>query len=74
MDQLRQLCLKMGFMILDEGSHFIKPFTHDQMQKLRNVGVLTDSMLHGMVGLERHLPGLGSEIYVNLRTNLSSQE
>ena len=74
MEQLRQICLQTGFMILDEGSHFIKPFTHDQMQKLRKVGVLTDSMLHGLVGLEKHLPGLGSEIYVNLRTNLSSQE
>ena len=44
------------------------------MQKLRNVGVLTDRMLHGMVGLEKHLPGLGSEIYVNLRTNLPSHD
>lgn len=74
MDELRQLCLHTGFMIIDEGSHFIKPFTHDQMQKLRNVGVLTDRMLHGMVGLEKHLPGLGSEIYVNLRTNLPSHD
>lgn len=73
MEQLRQLCLQTGFMILDEGSHFIKPFTHNQMQALRNEGFLTDRMLCGMMGLERHLPGLGSEIYVNLRTNIPSQ-
>ena len=37
------------------------------MQELRQSGFLTPAMLEGLWGLEKHMPGLGSEIYVNLR-------
>ena len=37
------------------------------MQQLQDIGMLDERMLDGLMGLEKHLPGLGSEIYLNLR-------
>lgn len=66
-DSLGALCTDSGFEVLERGSYFVKPFTHRQMAQLHGVGLLDERMLQGLCGLERHLPGLGSEIYVNLR-------
>ena len=62
------ICLseQCGFRVAEQGSYFIKPFTHRQMADLQAGGFLDDRMIDGLYGLERHLPGLGSEIYVNL--------
>lgn len=67
LDSLQQLCTAHGFAVLDSGSYFIKPFTHQQMAQLQGIGLLSPSLLDGLFRLERHLPGLGSEIYVNLQ-------
>ena len=56
-----------GFEPIDQGSYFVKPFTHAQMSQLQGIGLMSERMLDGLWGLEKHLPGLGSEIYVNLR-------
>ena len=53
--------------MIGQGSYFIKPFAHAQMQQLQDIGMLDERMLDGLMGLEKHLPGLGSEIYLNLR-------
>jgi hypothetical protein len=64
---LARLAKEAGFSVLESDSYFIKPFTHAQMEALRRSGFLTDAMLEGFHGLARHLPGLGSEIYLNAR-------
>jgi SAM-dependent methyltransferase len=64
---LRALCAAHGFDVVEHGSYFVKPFTHAQMTQLRRDGLLSDAMLDGLYRLERHLPGLGSEIYVHLQ-------
>ena len=56
-----------GFQVAEAGSYFVKPFTHRQMQDLMDQGLVTAAMLEGFWGLEKHMPGLGSEIFVNLR-------
>lgn len=56
-----------GFEVVAEGSIFIKPFTHQQMQRLIDEGFLTVSMLDGLSKLAEHLPDLGSEIWVNVK-------
>lgn len=56
-----------GFEVVDQGSYFIKPFTHGQMQQLVEQGFLTPEILDGLYGLARHLPGVGSEIFANAR-------
>ncbi|MDO4232380.1 MAG: methyltransferase domain-containing protein [Lautropia sp.] len=63
---LRALVEEAGFVVREEGSYFIKPFTHDQMQQLQQAGILSDAMLDGLMRLEKYMPGLGSEIFVNL--------
>lgn len=65
---LRDEIAAAGFEITDSGSYFIKPFTHAQMQQLTDSGVLTDAMLEGLARLAEHMPGYGSEIFVNART------
>ena len=67
LDSLQRLCTAHGFSVLDSGSYFVKPFTHQQMAQLQGIGLLTPDLLDGLFRLERHLPGLGSEIYVNLQ-------
>ncbi len=67
LDSLSRLCEGAGFEVFERGSYFIKPFTHEQMTRLQRVGMLDERMLAGLYGLERELPGLGSEIFVHLR-------
>jgi SAM-dependent methyltransferase len=64
---LRTLCEREGFTEIDSGSYFIKPFSHAQMAQLQSTGFLDERMLDGLFGLEKHLPGLGSEIFINMR-------
>jgi SAM-dependent methyltransferase len=67
LSMLRALCARCGFDEIASGSYFVKPFSHSQMAQLHNAGMVNERMLHGLNGLERHLPGLGSEIFINLR-------
>jgi hypothetical protein len=67
MDTLSAALADAGFDVIDQGSYFVKPFAHAQMQALRATGILTDQMIDGLWGLARRLPDMGSEIYVNAR-------
>ncbi len=64
---LGALCTRAGFTVIEQGSYFIKPYTHRQMAQLQDIGLLDQRMLDGLYGLTRHLPDMGSEIFVNLR-------
>ena len=65
--KLRADICKAGFEILDEGSLFVKPFTHAQMQTLVDVGFMSTTMLDGLSQLANIIPGLGSEIWIEAR-------
>lgn len=67
LDALAGVCEQAGFEVFERGSYFVKPFTHAQMAQLQHSGMLDERMLEGLYGLERELPGLGSEIFVHLR-------
>jgi 2-polyprenyl-3-methyl-5-hydroxy-6-metoxy-1,4-benzoquinol methylase len=56
-----------GFQVIDQGSIFIKPFTHRQMQDLVDNKFLTKEMLAGFDGLTKWLPEFGSEIWVTAK-------
>ena len=56
-----------GFELVNQGSLFVKPFTHEQMQRLVDEGFMTRAMLDGFDKLVRWLPDLGSEIWTNSR-------
>jgi SAM-dependent methyltransferase len=66
-DSLKILLNRHGFECVEEGSYFVKPFTHQQMQYLIDIGFLTDQILDGFWDIAKHLPQLGSEIFVNAR-------
>ena len=67
LESLNRLVRDAGFSVMDSGSYFIKPFTHAQMQQLIEAGILTTALIDGLIRMEQHLPGLGSEIFVNAR-------
>jgi SAM-dependent methyltransferase len=73
-DSLSALCAQNGFAVTEQGSYFIKPYTHRQMAQLQDIGLLDERMLDGLYGLSRHLPDMGSEIFVNLRRASPTQE
>lgn len=64
---LAQLVETNGFEVVEQGSFFIKPFTHAQMATLHSSGFISDAMLDGFYQLGEHFPGNGSEIFMNLR-------
>lgn len=55
-----------GFTVIEKGSYFPKLFTHGQMQKLVDMGIVNGAMLDGMYRMSKYLDKYGSEIYVDL--------
>ena len=64
--RLRSLVGEAGFSIEDEGGYFVKPFTHAQMETMRDV--LTPEVLDGLWQVGREMPDIASEIYVTAGT------
>jgi hypothetical protein len=58
-----------GFKVLESGTYFLKPFTHEQMQQLIDQGFLTDKIQGGLDKMVRHFPEMGAEIYVVAQKN-----
>ncbi len=56
-----------GFEVVESGSYFIKPFTHAQMQKCMDEGIIDETVIVGLERIVTYLPGFGSEIFVNVR-------
>lgn len=69
MKRLRTMIEDSGLSILEEGSFFIKPFSHNQMQAMIEQHIIDDSVLEGLYSLAKYMPQFGSEIYVNCRVN-----
>jgi hypothetical protein len=67
METLKACLAQSRFSVIEEGSYFIKPFTHQQMAQCLANGIMTEEMLAGFSRLEAYMPGLGAEIYVNCR-------
>jgi len=70
---LRDELRSSGFQVFDEGSCFVKPFTHSQMQALIESGFMTGALLDGLDGLAKRLPDIGSEIWANACIDASWQ-
>ena len=64
---LKETVEKNGFTVIESGSYSFKPFTHQQMQNMININLITEQMLDGFYKMERYLPELGSEIFVNIK-------
>ncbi len=67
LNSLEKLITDYNFEVIEKGSYFIKPFTHVQMQKMMDHKIIDTKVLDGFYNLIKHLPGLGSEIYINFK-------
>ena len=64
LESLRKVCEENGFRVVNEGSFFIKPFTHGQMQACLDKGIFDERLLDGLNGMIKYMPEYGSEIFV----------
>jgi hypothetical protein len=69
MEMLKKLVFNCNFKVIDEGSYFLKPFTHFQMQALLDQNIISRAVLDGLFEIIDLLPGWGAEIFVNVRAN-----
>ena len=53
-----------GFVVLQTDTYFIKPFSHEQMDKLFKISILTDEILAGLFKLSKYIPNMGCEIFL----------
>lgn len=67
LDTLAALLGEHGFTPVERGSYFIKPFTHGQMARLQDAGILSEQMIEGLDRMSAWLPEYGSEIFINAR-------
>jgi len=65
MPMLRRTLIESGFLIIESGGYFLKPFTHQQMTAINKI--LTRDILNGLWHLGKDFPELATEIYVNAK-------
>jgi 2-polyprenyl-3-methyl-5-hydroxy-6-metoxy-1,4-benzoquinol methylase len=67
MELLKADIEEAGFSVDEGGSYFIKPFTHLQMQRCMDEGIIDEKVLLGLEGLIKYMPEFGAGIYVNVK-------
>jgi hypothetical protein len=63
---LRAMVERAGFRVLRFETFALKPFTHEQMQKLLASGWFPEGLVDGLDRMVAHAPGLGSEMSVEM--------
>lgn len=66
-ESLRAILLKHEFIIIEEGSYFIKPFSHAQMADSLNKDIIDENVFDGLYNMSKYIPEYGAEIYVNAK-------
>lgn len=66
-ESLTKICEKNGLKVINEGSYFVKPFTHRQMQQCLDNGVFDINLLKGLDKIIKYMPEYGSEIFVECK-------
>jgi ubiquinone/menaquinone biosynthesis C-methylase UbiE len=64
-NSLVKLVCDTGFLVIRSGSVFMKPFSHEQMDRMMKAGIINEKTLDGLYELADAFPENGSEIYVN---------
>ena len=68
MELLKELVESVGKTeFLEQGSYFVKPFTHAQMKKCMENGIVNQNILNGLYEISKYMPELGSEIFIDFR-------
>lgn len=66
-DQFVQLLERAGFHVVESGTYFVKPFTHEQMDAILRTGAFPPSLIDGLDRMIRYMPEQGCELYANVR-------
>lgn len=66
-DSLKKLVIDVGGIVLEEGSYFVKPFTHEQMMRCLDAGIIDDKVMEGFENMIKWMPELGSELFIDFR-------
>jgi hypothetical protein len=61
---LSNLLADNGLRAINEGGHFVKPFTHKQMEKM--APILGQKIMSGLYELGKNQPEIASEIFIDL--------
>ncbi len=56
-----------GFRVVESGTYFVKPFSHDQMDAMLSTGAFPPSLIDGLDRMIRYMPEHGCELYANAR-------
>lgn len=63
MSQMKDLLESEKFTIIDEGSYFIKPFSHAQMKRLLDEKIISMDVIDGLDKMIKYMPEFGAENY-----------
>ena len=63
--KLKTMMETNGLKVIEEGSFFVKPFSHKQMEDMVEKHIIDETVLDGLYKLTEYMPQFGSEIYVN---------
>lgn len=66
-ERLIELLARVDFRITESGTYFVKPFTHDQMDRILRTGAFPPSLLDGLDRMIKYMPDHGCELYANVR-------
>jgi len=67
MNLLVELIEKNGFLSIEQGSYFLKPFSHSQMLQILQNDIIDESVLDGFYNIIKYFPEYGSEIFINMK-------
>lgn len=62
-EKLRSILNDHGFDVEDFGTYFVKPFSNAQLEEILEQGIADESLIRGLRGMCKHLPGMGAEMY-----------
>lgn len=63
---LEKMLTNCGFKIVEKGTYFIKPFTHLQMQHIKNNDLFSSEIINGLEKMIKYFPENGAEIFMNV--------
>lgn len=65
LNMLIESVTRVGLRVIESGSYFVKPFTHNQMYQLIKNNIISEETLEGFYNISKYIPDYGSEIFVN---------
>ena len=73
-ETFKQLFIKNGFCIVESGTYFLKPFTHNQLHDMLAQKIIDKTVIDGLNKMAKYFPENGAEIFVDCKIqDLTSQ-